>query len=144
VSQLLRARLLQFERARACWQARAGTWLALDFEQWERDHTLVTECGWARIRPRDEARAEGHLVVRYPGGAFYNGTFVPDHRAHYQFGASEEVSRAELAARVGALIADAAREGPVFLVFHDPRDDVKYGRRARLWSHADVRAQDAA
>jgi hypothetical protein len=82
VSGLLVNRLQLFERVRAIWQAGIGTWLAMDFEAWEREHTVVTEFGWASIHVQDgdDIREQGHLKLRYGNTVYYNGTYVPNHR----------------------------------------------------------------
>ncbi|KAH9943465.1 uncharacterized protein BXZ73DRAFT_97505 [Epithele typhae] len=135
-SDLLAYRRLMFERVRTFWAGRLGTWLALDFEAWDRDHSVLTEFGWSRAWwPRDEhgnkdleaggpSLEHGHLVVREH--QHYSQTYVPDHRKHYNFGTSEIVSRAEFKQRIRDLIAQNRADGPLFLVFHDNSQDIKY------------------
>ena len=47
---MLALRRLTFERVRTLWAARLGTWCAMDFEAWDRDHSLLTEFGWSAAR----------------------------------------------------------------------------------------------
>lgn len=78
---LLRSRRLYFEFIRKFWSERAGTWLAIDFEGWERDHNLITEFGWSSIRWENGAdiRECGHIIVQ-EHRQYYNGTYVRDER----------------------------------------------------------------
>lgn len=39
-----------FERVRASYGECRGTWIAADFEAWERDHTVITEFGFAELK----------------------------------------------------------------------------------------------
>jgi hypothetical protein len=82
VSGLLKARLQVFEQIREAWQSGHGTWLAMDFESWERDHTLVTEFGWASVshRNNENLREQGHFKIKYKDAVYANGTFVADNR----------------------------------------------------------------
>lgn len=78
---LLTNRRHSFERARTYWSVKTGTWLAIDIESWERDHTVLTEFGWSRIQWSDGGviRDEGHLVCKKYEN-YRNGTWVPDNR----------------------------------------------------------------
>ena len=82
---MLALRRLTFERVRTLWAARLGTWCAMDFEAWDRDHALLTEFGWSAARwPADAppgaepARARGHLVVKER--RHYSQTYVPNNK----------------------------------------------------------------
>jgi hypothetical protein len=46
-----------FERVRAAYGACKGTWIAADFEAWERAHEFITEFGFTEMKwlPADEA-----------------------------------------------------------------------------------------
>ena len=76
-------------------------WMAIDFEGWEREHTIITEFGWSVVRWEEEedevkkesesdkpaggetkwkeVRDEGHWTVK-EYAAYRNGTFVRDNR----------------------------------------------------------------
>jgi hypothetical protein len=78
----IRSRRLYFELVRKFWSERAGTWVAIDFEGWERDHSLITEFGWSSIRWDEDGvdvRECGHIIVK-EHQTYYNGTYVPDER----------------------------------------------------------------
>ncbi len=77
---LLTSRRLGFERVRAYWAAKAGTWIAIDIEAWDRDHTVLTEFGWSLIRWEngEEISEAGHLTVE-EHRSYYN-TFVAHNR----------------------------------------------------------------
>ncbi|KAI0832389.1 hypothetical protein BC628DRAFT_1310050 [Trametes gibbosa] len=123
---LLTARRFAFERTRTLWATRLGTWLALDFEAWDMDHTLLTEFGWSVARWEDGAlvREDGHLVVKEH--RTYTQHYVPNHREFYNFGQSEVVTKHAFKQRIQELIAKHREAGPLFLVFHDHSQDVKY------------------
>lgn len=78
---LLTARRLAFERIRTFWASKSGTWLAIDFEAWERDHTLLLEFGWCLVRWKDgeEYTEDGHMIVK-ERQSFYNHTWVYGNR----------------------------------------------------------------
>ena len=58
-----------------------GTWIAIDTEEWERDHTVVTELGWSRVQWRDGEILEdqAHWIVQ-ENQYYRNGTYVTDRR----------------------------------------------------------------
>ncbi|KAH9853500.1 hypothetical protein C2E23DRAFT_777126 [Lenzites betulinus] len=128
---LLTARRFAFERTRTLWAARLGTWLALDFEAWDMDHTVLTEFGWCAARwdktgagePK-LVREDGHLVVKEH--QTFTQHYVPNNREFYNFGKSEVVTRHEFKRRIQELVGKLREAGPVFLVFHDHSQDVKY------------------
>ena len=76
----LARRRVVFERVRTLWAAKIGTWCAVDFEAWDRDHTVLTEFGWRLIRWEDQQPVEehGHLVVKEH--RIYSQNYVPDYR----------------------------------------------------------------
>ncbi|KAJ6464268.1 hypothetical protein C8R47DRAFT_1156257 [Mycena vitilis] len=121
-----------FERVRHFWAANTGVWCALDFESWTRDHTLITEFGFSSIHWSDgtEQRDSGHFTVK-EHRAFRNGEYqVPERREFYNFqefgvGESVEVTKAGLKAKISNLISGMHVHGPVYLVFHDQRGDMK-------------------
>ncbi|KAF8760021.1 hypothetical protein RHS01_01448 [Rhizoctonia solani] len=133
-----------FERVRSVWGERRGTWMAIDFEGWEMDHTIITEFGWSLIRwepeevaadPKEgdnpgevklkEVREEGHWTVK-EYAAYRNGKYVKDNRDRYDFGNTEVMPKTVFKKRIGDLITKYAAEGPLYLVFHDRYGDVKY------------------
>ncbi|OCH94131.1 hypothetical protein OBBRIDRAFT_770486 [Obba rivulosa] len=144
---LLTARRLAFEKVRTLWAAHGGTWMALDFEAWDRDHTLLTEVGWSLVRFKDgeEITESGHLVVKEHRG--YVNSFVdwPDRRNYYNFGQSEDVDKKTFKRKICELIADHRALGPLFLIFHDNSQDIKYLRSSMVQaiSHVDFLLPDA-
>jgi hypothetical protein len=63
----LTLRRLNFDRVRSYWAAKTGTWLALDFESWEREHTMLLECGLSVVRwdeQKQEVNEQHHLIVK--------------------------------------------------------------------------------
>ncbi|KAH0839875.1 hypothetical protein J3R83DRAFT_826 [Lanmaoa asiatica] len=126
VDPTLNARRDIFERVRTFWTQKRGVWCALDFEAWDRDHTLLTEFGWSTAHWKDDKQIEeqGHLIVKEH--KYYTNTFVPDHREHFEFGTSEEVTKAVFKNRIQTLVAGLQSTGPLFLIFHDNNQDIKY------------------
>ncbi|KAJ6598966.1 hypothetical protein DFH09DRAFT_1129679 [Mycena vulgaris] len=122
----LTARRDAFERARKFWVAKTGTWCSMDFEAWEREHTAITEFGYSSVRWSDgtEVADAGHFTVK-ENRALTNGVYVPENRTHYNFGDSVEVSKLDLKDTISRLISGMLENGPVFLVFHDPSQDLK-------------------
>ncbi|KAI0921070.1 hypothetical protein AcW2_006160 [Taiwanofungus camphoratus] len=136
-TSLLTSRRLTFEKVRTFWAQRVGTWCALDFEAWDRDHTVLTEFGWSLVRWENEEAVEemGHLIVKEHKG--FTNTYVDQHRDNYNFGESEEVSKREFKRRICDLIAKHRATGPLFLVFHDNHQDIKYLRSDALQALSD-------
>jgi hypothetical protein len=134
-----------FEKVRTLWACKVGTWFALDFEAWDRDHSLLTEFGWSAMRWEDgrEISELGHLIVKERRG--YTSTYVRQWRdvgedscsfqsllliplfQNYNFGKSEDVDKAVFKERIQNLLANYRAKGPLFLVFHDSSQDIKYG-----------------
>jgi hypothetical protein len=130
------------------WDERIGVWCAIDFEAWDRDHTLLTEFGWSLVRWEngEEVEERGHLIVKERRG--YQNTYVHQWRdvrilivypsylgspfaisslviQHYQYGTSEDVDKTTLRSRIHELILRNTKRGPLFLVFHDCGGDIK-------------------
>jgi len=122
----LAARRLAFERIRTFWSSHQGIWLAIDFENWDRDHTVYTEFGWSSLHFGEggkDVEENGHWIVdEYKT---YRNTYVPNHRESYNFGTSEVINKKEFKPRIAKFLNDAKTRGPVFLVFHDPSQDIK-------------------
>ncbi|KAF9446955.1 hypothetical protein P691DRAFT_803252 [Macrolepiota fuliginosa MF-IS2] len=117
-----------FQRTRELVVAKSGTWCAIDFEGWERDHTIITEMGFSILRwdaDGQPTRESGHWIIKEAEG-YRNGTYVPDYRYAYNFGTSEKIPRSTFKSRVRELIEQLRAEGPLYLVFHDNSQDIKY------------------
>jgi hypothetical protein len=65
-----------FERVRAAYGACRGTWIAADFEAWERDHTVITEFGFAELKwsPVDEEQKSPPTDAKSPNGTQSSAT----------------------------------------------------------------------
>ena len=79
-STLLGTRRLNFDRARSFWQAQRGAWLAIDFEAWDREHSVLLEFGYSSVQWHDGQKIEdkGHLIVKEHKKYF--NTYVPNFR----------------------------------------------------------------
>ncbi|KAG8976527.1 hypothetical protein FRB90_009142, partial [Tulasnella sp. 427] len=77
----------RFETIRKLFQSpeKNGTWCAIDLEDWEYDHKVITEFGYSLIQWEggEEKRERGHWTV---AGTPRNGVYVPDARDYYHFG----------------------------------------------------------
>ncbi|KAI0375610.1 hypothetical protein BV20DRAFT_959607 [Pilatotrama ljubarskyi] len=98
----------------------------MDFEAWDMDHTALTEFGWSLARWVDGelVREDGHLIVKEH--RIYTQKYVPNHREFYSFGDSEVVNKHTFKQRIQDLINKHREAGPLFLVFHDNSQDIKY------------------
>ncbi|KAF8195795.1 hypothetical protein K438DRAFT_1586723 [Mycena galopus ATCC 62051] len=106
-----------FERSRKYWADKVGTWCALDFEEWERDHSLLLEFGYRSIHWENGTEVEdfGHFTVK-ENAMYHNGQFVADNRDHYSFGETTQVPKATLKAKISSMLTSMHSRGPIFLV----------------------------
>lgn len=122
----LKARRLKFERVRSLWAEKTGVWCAIDFEAWDKDHTALTEVGWSFVRWVDGEPQEEYVHLRVEEHRDLRNIYVPSNPDHYNFGESEIVKKKEFKRRIHSLITSIASPGPLFLVFHDASQDLKY------------------
>ncbi|TFK43450.1 hypothetical protein BDQ12DRAFT_675007 [Crucibulum laeve] len=122
-----------FERVRSFWSEKKGVWCSMDFEAWELDHTLITEFGWSLVgwKSGNVVETNGHIIID-EARKYTNSKYVPDNRNHYNFGESELVKKASFKKRIQTFIASLSEYGPVFLVFHDNSQDIKYLKSAAI------------
>ncbi|KZW04229.1 hypothetical protein EXIGLDRAFT_635710 [Exidia glandulosa HHB12029] len=117
----------QFEYVRACFAAKTGTWIAIDFEGWELDHTVITEFGYSQLTWIDgEPCVEGGHSVPEKNAQYYNGVYSPNNRNNYEFGETRWIPMQQFKQEIRDLISNAAAKGPLFLVFHDKSGDIKW------------------
>ena len=140
---VLTDRRYQFERVRTLWSAKTGVFCSVDFEAWEYDHTLITEFGWSYVGWKDGVKIEekGHFI-NDAAKNYWNRKYVQDYRdvrqipftqvyhcllipAQHYIGESERLKKSDFEQRIRDKIASLREFGPVFLVFHDPVQDVK-------------------
>jgi len=116
----------KFERVRNYWNEKCGSWLAIDFEEWERDSTVLTEFGWSclEFKNGEEHQTDGHLIVN-EHMMYTNTVYVQGNRDNYDFGNSEIVNKATFKNRICDMIDRLRCAGPLFLVFHDYHGDMK-------------------
>ncbi|KAI0053569.1 hypothetical protein FA95DRAFT_1674104 [Auriscalpium vulgare] len=122
----LASRRLVFERVRSLWAEKRGVWCAIDFEAWDRDHTLLTEFGWSLVlwENGEEVEEMGHLLVKEHQN--YTSTYVQQYPKNFNFGTSEILTKNQFKTRINGLLSRIAELGPVFLVFHDKNEDIRY------------------
>ncbi|KAF8492896.1 hypothetical protein JB92DRAFT_3127644 [Gautieria morchelliformis] len=118
---------LAFERVRTCWSEHKGTWIAIDFEGWEMEHTLITEYGYSLVTWRDgqEVTENAHCIVE-ERRKYQNTNYVMGNRDHFLFGTSKDVRLSEMQKLIHDQITFHSSNGPLFLVFHDYSQDIKY------------------
>jgi hypothetical protein len=139
-----------FARVGSLWTEKVGIWCALDFEAWEMDHTVITEFGWRTVSWSDGRQEEsaGHIIVA-EHEKYRNTKWIADRRyvrilptritsaslivQNYNFGTTETIKKMLFGARVRQFVADLAVKGPVFLVFHDNSQDIKYEKGILFW-----------
>ncbi|GAA5953645.1 hypothetical protein JCM3765_006925 [Sporobolomyces pararoseus] len=108
-----------------------ASFLALDVEFWERDHEVLTEFGWSVVEfvrhqngKVTERREDQHAVIK-ENQRFRNGRFSPDARDHFDFGRTLVLPSGALYYLLHALFSTLSATYPLFLVFHDPRGDIR-------------------
>ncbi|RXW15938.1 hypothetical protein EST38_g9916 [Candolleomyces aberdarensis] len=126
-------RRLVFERVRSFWAEKKGVWCSMDFESWERDHTMITEFGWSLIGWKDGEKVEerGHFSIQEYEW-YRNGRFVAENRENYRFGQTEKIKKKDLKTRIADLFKVLEGYGLVFLVFHDNSQDIKDLKRLEV------------
>jgi len=116
-----------FALARTCWLERKGTWLSVDFEAWEYDHTVIIEYGWSTVvwDGGDEKTEDGHVIVE-EHQKYQNSKYVANNQAHFLFGKSQVLRLKALRALLHDQIKKYTATGPLYLVFHDFNQDLSY------------------
>ncbi|GAA6016827.1 hypothetical protein JCM10207_003265 [Rhodosporidiobolus poonsookiae] len=108
-----------------------AAFVALDVEFWERDHSVLLEFGWSVsefIRDEDgkvKTRREVQHVVIKENAKWRNGRYAPDARDHFDFGRTLTLPQDTLHTLLSALLSTLSATQPVYLVFHDPRGDLR-------------------
>ncbi|KAF9495400.1 hypothetical protein BDN71DRAFT_1447561 [Pleurotus eryngii] len=120
-------RLQLFDLIRTFWAAKKGVWCAIDIEAWEKSHDVITELGYSFVRWEDgeEVAEHAHLIIE-EHKMYTNSVYVQGNRDHYNFGKSEISNKKNFKKRVHGLFDMMLEQGPIFLVFHDHGQDVKY------------------
>jgi hypothetical protein len=128
----LNARRLMFERVRALWSEQRGVWCAVDFEAWDLDHRVITEFGWSMVSWHDGEPVEdmGHLIIAKHRK--YTNHYVPENKRNYHHGQSKDVTLKQLREHIHDMIQSTRKPGPLFLVFHDNHEDLKYLRSSEI------------
>ena len=111
---------------RSLWSEQRGIWCAVDFEALDRVHRVITEFGWSTLSWNDGEPVEdmGHLIVDQH--RTYTNQYIPESRRFYHYGQSEDVTLKQLRERIHNMIQSMKKPGPLFLVFHDSHEDLKY------------------
>lgn len=120
-----------FTLTRKYWQECSGTWLVIDIETWEMDHTVITEYGFCQVTwergPGEEKRKimeDGHFIIQ-EHKTYQNGKYVDNNQQHYMFGKSKYIKLKDLRKFVNDQITMGLSRGPLYLVFHDHNQDIK-------------------
>ncbi|KAL5508312.1 hypothetical protein ACEPAH_5931 [Sanghuangporus vaninii] len=118
-----------FEKVREFYTSKKPTWLAVDIEAWEMDHTVVTECGWSYVRwdGNAEITDRDHYIVK-ENMIYTNGKYVANVRDNYKFGESKVLNKGAFKKAFHDMVVNFQHLGPLFLIFHDSSQDVSYLR----------------
>ncbi|KAF9013818.1 hypothetical protein BDZ89DRAFT_963002 [Hymenopellis radicata] len=120
-------RRLTFERVRNLYKRGTASWVAIDFEEWEHDHSVITELGVSAIHweGSEEVTEDAHYMIS--ATECRNGKYVADNRTNYDFGKSEVIPTTGFLQVLTDLFERLNTYGPTFLVFHDAHGDLKWG-----------------
>jgi len=116
-----------FECVRGYHADKRGVWCAIDFESWEMEHAMLTEFGWSMLTWQDgkERIVDGHTAVA-ERSSYRNGKYIIDNRDHFLFGKTQHLDFKEWKKHIHSLILKSSKPGPLFLIFHDKSQDLKY------------------
>ncbi|KAF8989628.1 hypothetical protein BDZ89DRAFT_974678 [Hymenopellis radicata] len=114
-----------FECVRGLYSQKNASWVAIDFEEWEHDRTVITELGVCAIHWEGsrEVSEDAHYMISVRD--YRNGTYVADNRTNYNFGDSEIIPRNGFLKVITDTFERLSAYGPLFLVFHDATGDLK-------------------
>jgi len=100
--------------------------MAIDFETWERDHTLVTEVGICIQSWTDEGKStiQDHHFIVSENKSFVNSVFVRGNRDHFSYGSSRTIPLKCIKTRMREL-AETYKSNQLFLIFHGGSDDIR-------------------
>ncbi|KAF8917973.1 hypothetical protein CPB85DRAFT_1374067 [Mucidula mucida] len=121
----LTARRDTFERVRNLYSQKKASWIAIDFEEWEYDHTVITELGVSALHweGSEQVFEDAHYMIS--ATEYRNGKYVADNRTNYDYGESEIIPRNGFLKVITDTFERLSAHGPVFLVFHDANGDLK-------------------
>ncbi|KAL5488113.1 hypothetical protein ACEPAI_6221 [Sanghuangporus weigelae] len=116
-----------FEKVRNLYACKKGSWLAIDIEAWTLLRSAITEFGWSYFRTNgdEEVQEQGHYIVK-KNKNLRNGQYVADARKKYAFGTSLELETEDFKKAVRELFGKLQESGPLFLIFHDCRQDIEF------------------
>ncbi|GAA5887158.1 hypothetical protein JCM5296_001614 [Sporobolomyces johnsonii] len=109
-----------------------AAFIALDIEFWERDHDVLLEFGWSVVefvkedgsKKVKERRQDQHVVIE-ENRARRNGRYSPDARDYFDFGRTLTLPHKTVYYLLHALFSTLSSSSPVYLIFHDPRGDLR-------------------
>ncbi|KAL5527327.1 hypothetical protein ACEPAG_6118 [Sanghuangporus baumii] len=124
---ILAAHRYNFEKVRNLYACKKGSWLAIDIEAWTLLRSAITEFGWSYFRTNGdkEMQEQGHYIVK-KNTNLRNGQYIADARKKYAFGTSLELETEDLKKAIRELFSRLQESGPLFLVFHDCRQDIEF------------------
>lgn len=101
--------------------------IAVDVEAYEKDKNVILEIGMASVYlPTSDIITCEHLVVE-DNLDVRNGSFVPDHKDHYNFGQSVKVPAESIGSVVSKWVAALPTEGAMsVLVGHSLNGDLRW------------------
>ncbi|KPV73951.1 uncharacterized protein RHOBADRAFT_54535 [Rhodotorula graminis WP1] len=110
----------------------AAAFLSIDIEMWEHRTNDLLEFGWSTlefVKNRKTGKVETrrdtqHAVVK-ENAHRRNGRYSPDNRDNFAFGRTVRLPQQAIYHTLAALLHTLSAHAHVFLIFHDPRADLR-------------------
>ncbi|GAA5905044.1 hypothetical protein JCM8208_007668 [Rhodotorula glutinis] len=110
----------------------AAAFLSLDIEMWERNTSDLLEFGWSTLElfknrktGKVETRRDTQHAVVKENAHRRNGKYSPDARDNFAFGRTVRLPQQAIYHTLAALLHTLSAHAHVFLIFHDPRADLR-------------------
>jgi hypothetical protein len=155
----------EYEYIRRVWQSDdQSTFIGFDVETYEGGHHEMLEVGWSIVGPHIPQETFHFIIEEAYTDGRRNGRYVADNRRNFVFGTILDnplvgrfphwpVNGSEIAYSCDAgrhfmqSITEYRRKGPVYVVFHDSKGDMKvmeeFGIDTRDWSYSLLGKQEA-
>ncbi|RCH81575.1 hypothetical protein CU098_005025 [Rhizopus stolonifer] len=110
------------------------TFIAIDIEAYERDHSILLELGWSIFDARTNRLKDQHYLIDSYSN-LTNGTFVEDEKLQFSYGTSVWCSLSQTLKELKKDLDWAvSRDGGFVLVGHGLSSDIKYLNKQKfMW-----------
>jgi hypothetical protein len=133
----------EYEEIRRIWHSDVQpTFIGFDVESHEFGHHDLLEVGWSVVGPQRQQETSHYLMEEAYYDGLKNGRHVPDNRRDFRFGkvlhqplvgtlprwpanGTEIAMTLAVGKHFKSLIKSFRRKGPVYVVFHDSKGDMK-------------------